>query len=242
MIYEGGRFTAWADTRLPQLYCNKRWNHSSGRLGWTSAGFLMTAPSDFQSLREAGQDDQTALHSRWERPWGAGDEEGGECVGFSLLSVPLPFTETWWCSLDAELEPFYFQQKSGWTAGPQARWLPAWPSPCRKAASLPFAPDLSFLCLSSATDDFSPVSPRLAFCSVFCWLCLAVYLHILLSPLLSFFFLFLRNSPLPHRPWPLHPIFRLICLPSSHGLIFGNPVSILFSGWFCFIISSRSVG
>lgn len=92
------------------------------------------------------------------------------------------------------------------TAGPQARWLPAWPSPRMKAASLPFAPDLSFLCLSSATDDFSPVSPRLTFCSVFCWLCLAVYLHILLFPLLSLFL------PLPPQaPPPTHGH----CIPFS---------------------------
>lgn len=35
-----------------------------GGLGGHRAGFLMTVPSDFQSLSKAGQDDQIALHGR----------------------------------------------------------------------------------------------------------------------------------------------------------------------------------
>lgn len=64
LIYEEDRFITWADTWLPSLCCNKRWNRSSGGLGGHQAGFVMTVPSDFQSLSKAGRDDQRALHSR----------------------------------------------------------------------------------------------------------------------------------------------------------------------------------
>ena len=64
LIYEEDRFITWADTWLPSLCCNKRWNRSSGGLGGHQAGFLMTVPSDFQKLSKAGWDDQRALHSR----------------------------------------------------------------------------------------------------------------------------------------------------------------------------------
>lgn len=64
LIYEEGRFIAWADTWLPWLCCNKRWNCSSGGLGGLQAGLLMTVPANIQSLSEAGQGDQIALPSR----------------------------------------------------------------------------------------------------------------------------------------------------------------------------------
>ena len=64
LISEEDRFTTWADTWLPMLCCNERWNRSSGGLGGHQAGFLMTVPSDFQCLSEAGWGDQRALHCR----------------------------------------------------------------------------------------------------------------------------------------------------------------------------------
>lgn len=64
LIYEEGRCIAWADTWLPWLGGNKRWNHSSEGLREHWAGFLMTVPTNIQSLSEACQDDQIALNSK----------------------------------------------------------------------------------------------------------------------------------------------------------------------------------
>lgn len=104
---------------------------------------------------------------------------------------------------------------------PQDRRLPTWPPPCIKAVSLHFASELSFVCLSLAVDYFCSILQHLPFCS----LSLAIYLYLSSFSSSPFVFLSLSSSP----SLPLHLTLCLICLPSSHGLIFGTPLYLLFS-------------